>query len=158
MNAQTATGTRIGLVIATAAALGALGGCVAANMTAKADLRLLGLIERLVEGDRTASIVSVGIVAATAILSALAIPAMTLYAITKHERDDRQNEDENYLGPACRNCLLAAQGRMVTYPDHRRSKHINPASRSARELSHSTGPDRRALGSQAPGHDSAQKR
>ena len=158
MNGQTTSAPRIGLVIATAAALGALGGCVAANMTARPDPRLVGLVERLVEGDRAAPIVSVGIAAAASILAALAIPAMTLVALFRHERTERHNEDENYLAADCRNCLLAAQGRMVTHPDHRRPKHRNSAHRPGHLLSRGADPGNRALGPQVPGHDSTQER
>ena len=147
----------IGLIIAVAS-LSALGGYVMANVTARADPELLKLVERLVEADRGASIISVGIVAATAILASLAIPAMTIFALLRHERNQTHDENPVHLEPHRRDSRLPVPKRVAARSYLGGRHDCRAANRLGCDLPSRVRPGRRALGSQVPHHGSEEER
>ena len=138
-------------VLVVVAALGAIGGCLVANMTAQTDRALLGLVERFAEADRSSSVVSVGIVAASAILAAVAIPLITVLAVLRSER--RSDSGRLFIEEACRNCRLPDSERMALNPDHNGIHGHSSENRPDRQLPSRTHRHRPNLRSEIPGHD-----
>jgi len=114
----------------------------------------MALVERLVEADRSASIISVGIVAATAILASLAVPAMTIFALLRHERNQADEERRIYLASPNRYGRLPDEKWVVVDPDLGGRHGGGHPDRGRLELPHSARRGRRDLGPEVSGQDS----
>ena len=129
-------------VIAVLMGVTGLAGYVLAAMTVRADPALLDLVERLVEGDRSASIIAVGLVAATSILAAVLIPAVTVFTVLRHERNQAYNENSTYLDPHPRHGRLSDAPWLDADPDHSRTDTGHDQDRAAQKRLHRHRPTR----------------
>ena len=109
------------------ALLSAMGGCAAASLASRTDPALVRLVERLVEADRTASIISAGIVAAAAILASLVIPTVTLLALLRHQSRPLGNQPPIQLGIRRADRRLRAGRPPQIGPPHGQPRSIGPA-------------------------------
>jgi hypothetical protein len=144
-------------LVAAVAVVSTIAGCVAANMMARPDAELLVLVERLLEADRSASIVAVGMVAATAILAAVLIPLMTIFAVLHHERNETHGET-TYLVPPGRDGGLPTAERLALDTDQRRSDRGRSTDRAGRDVPARRRPRRRALGPEVPDRRASKRR
>lgn len=129
-----------------------LAGFILARVTTSTDTSLLGLVERLVEADRSSGIIAVGLVAATSILVAVLIPMVTVFAVLRNERRDAHDENTMYLDQHQTNGRLPDSKWLGPDPDHGRIDARHPADWPARQHPDNPRPDPRALGPKVSHH------
>ena len=109
-------------------------GFITSRLFSHPDTQLLQLVERLIEGERSSAIVAVGTVAAAAILAAVIIPTVTVFAVIRHERNEIDDQNSIYLGEERRQAQLTVSQWPDVDPDNRRHNHPDSKDRTARQL------------------------